>query len=349
MKKILLILLLLVSFYTSDSFSQLLLEENFSYPAGDSLTAHGWMRHSGSQGQILVVSPGLTYTNYPSSGIGNAARLDTVGASGIDVNRTFVADSSGSVYAAFMVNVSYGTTAGEYFFHIGPFVLGTTFRARVFVRDSANMVSFGLSKGSGTGTYTPYSYSRNITYLVIAKYTFNTGSGTDDAVSLFVFTSPNLPNTEPSPTIGPLTDVSITDLPNAGSAALRQGVQNQRPILVVDGIRITKSWGSIVSSFKKISTIAERFFLHQNYPNPFNPITNIEFELHKPAFVTLKIYNELGGEVTSLVKENLKAGSYRATFSGGNYPSGVYFYKLTAIESSTGQVFTETKSMVLIK
>jgi hypothetical protein len=59
--------------------------------------------------------------------------------------------------------------------------------------------------------------------------------------------------------------------------------------------------------------------------------------------VVLKIYDILGREVTTLINEQLKPGAYEVEFDGTNYPSGVYFYKLTAGE------FTETKRMVLIK
>ena len=52
--------------------SQTLFIENFDYPAADSIGAHGWVAFSGSTNTILVTSPGLTYTGYPNSGIGNA-------------------------------------------------------------------------------------------------------------------------------------------------------------------------------------------------------------------------------------------------------------------------------------
>lgn len=83
--------------------------------------------------------------------------------------------------------------------------------------------------------------------------------------------------------------------------------------------------------------------LHQNYPNPFNPVTNIRYQIAKNSFVLLKIYDVLGREVTTLVKENLKAGEYEVIFNGSRLASGIYFYKLI----TSG--FTDTKRMVLIK
>jgi hypothetical protein len=89
--------------------------------------------------------------------------------------------------------------------------------------------------------------------------------------------------------------------------------------------------------------IPEEFTLYQNFPNPFNPVTVINYELPAVSYVTLKIYDMLGKEVTALVNEKQSAGSYSVKWDGSNYPSGVYFYKLTAED------YTNTKKMILIK
>ena len=83
--------------------------------------------------------------------------------------------------------------------------------------------------------------------------------------------------------------------------------------------------------------------LEQNYPNPFNPVTNIRFNLKETCHVTLKIYNELGQEVTTLLDRTETAGFKGVTWNASNMPSGIYFYKLTAGD------YTETKKMVLSK
>lgn len=93
-----------------------------------------------------------------------------------------------------------------------------------------------------------------------------------------------------------------------------------------------------------ISTIVpNNCSLSQNYPNPFNPSTKINFDIVKPGFVSLKVFDILGKEVATLVSENLSAGSYETDFDGSNLPSGVYFYRIETNE------FTQVKKMILNK
>lgn len=85
------------------------------------------------------------------------------------------------------------------------------------------------------------------------------------------------------------------------------------------------------------------YTLLQNYPNPFNPTTNISFTLPNTEYVTLKVYDMLGKEVTTLMDKELTAGNYTVTFDASNLSSSVYFYTLKAGK------FTETKKMILTK
>ncbi|MEO8512979.1 MAG: exo-alpha-sialidase [Ignavibacteria bacterium] len=91
------------------------------------------------------------------------------------------------------------------------------------------------------------------------------------------------------------------------------------------------------------SEIPKEFSLSQNYPNPFNPVTNIEFQIPKAGFVKLTVFDQLGKEVETLSEGNLNAGTYKVDWNAGNYPSGVYFYRLTA------ENYTRTSKMILIK
>ena len=105
--------------------------------------------------------------------------------------------------------------------------------------------------------------------------------------------------------------------------------------------------------FSEYKPAPTEILLHQNYPNPFNPSTVIGYQLPVSGNVTLKIYDVLGNEVTTLVDEYKPAGRYEVEFSakggsasGGdafNLSSGVYLYKLRSGN------FSQTKKLILMK
>ena len=79
-------------------------------------------------------------------------------------------------------------------------------------------------------------------------------------------------------------------------------------------------------------------------------MTNINFDIPKSSFVSIKVYDITGKEVETLVNENMQAGKYQTQWNGSIYSSGVYFYKMIVRHggSSTGE-FTDTKRMIMIK
>jgi hypothetical protein len=96
------------------------------------------------------------------------------------------------------------------------------------------------------------------------------------------------------------------------------------------------------------NSIPDNYLLSQNYPNPFNPSTIIKYQIKESGFVTLKVFDVLGREVTTLVNEFRKAGTYETQFpdksiSANALPSGIYFYKLTSGN------FSEVRKMILQK
>lgn len=104
---------------------------------------------------------------------------------------------------------------------------------------------------------------------------------------------------------------------------------------------------NLVIGIQQISTTAPKeFSLGQNYPNPFNPVTKIRFEVPatgKNNYVTLKIYDISGKEITTLVDNNFNSGVYEADWDASKYSSGVYFYRMTAGN------YSEVKKMMLVK
>ena len=85
------------------------------------------------------------------------------------------------------------------------------------------------------------------------------------------------------------------------------------------------------------------YSLSQNYPNPFNPSTLIKYYISKQSNVNLSIFDALGRLVKSFNETSVKPGFHTINFSGEDFSSGVYFYKIQAGD------FTDFKKMVLLK
>ena len=85
------------------------------------------------------------------------------------------------------------------------------------------------------------------------------------------------------------------------------------------------------------------YSLKQNFPNPFNPSTTIKFSVQKESFVSIKVYDIAGKEITTLVNERKAAGNYSMEYDASNLPSSIYFYRMQAGS------FVSTKKLILIK
>ncbi|MDP4172422.1 MAG: choice-of-anchor A family protein [Bacteroidota bacterium] len=94
---------------------------------------------------------------------------------------------------------------------------------------------------------------------------------------------------------------------------------------------------------RKDNNVIVNYSLSQNYPNPFNPSTTIEFALPAAGKYSLKVYNILGQELSTLVNEYLSSGVYKVNFNAWNLPSGIYIYRLT------GNNVNISSKMILMK
>ena len=85
------------------------------------------------------------------------------------------------------------------------------------------------------------------------------------------------------------------------------------------------------------------FNLEQNYPNPFNPSTSIQYAIDSKQYATLKVFDILGNEISTLVNDEKPEGKYEVFFNAADLANGIYFYKLQTDEH------IETKAMTLLK
>jgi uncharacterized delta-60 repeat protein len=184
-----------------------------------------------------------------------------------------------------------------------------------------NVYVTGYSFGSGTRyDYATLKYNSSGVQQWVQRYN-GPGNGEDWAHSIAVDGSGNVYVTGGSTGIGTAPDYAT--------------IKYSQPI-----------------GIKQISSeVPDKYALYQNYPNPFNPSTKIKFEI--PDFplskgvrgmnVRLTIYDLLGREVTTLVNEQLKPGTYEVEWDASSYASGVYFYRLETSD------YVETKKMLMLK
>jgi len=165
-----------------------------------------------------------------------------------------------------------------------------------------------------------------------------TGTTFDDSASVSIVngTPPFTGSYKPQNTFSPMINSNLN-----GNWILRifdNAAGNQGTLI---------SWCILFKYYVPISinenTTPVSFALKQNYPNPFNPSTRIGFSISKQDLVTLKIYDQLGREIETLINYVLTPGDYEAIWNAKYYPSGIYFYTL-----ETGN-FRDTKRMIILK
>ena len=310
-----------------------LLTENFSYTVGQAITANGWTAHSAAgTNAITVTAPGLSYTGHPGSGVGNAVTMTT---SGEDDNRTFTSTNSGSVYFSFLVNLS-AVQGGDYF--IGVLQNTSIFPVRVYAKtDGAGGFYFGASKGNSTAAYETNVRSLNTTYLVVAKYTYNTGTTTDDVVDLWV--NPALGGTETTATIPNITGTSL-DATSISAIYLRQGSAASAATPQVDAILVGTTWADVTPSgatpslsiSSPLSSFGNVCINTTAGPNSFtisgSNLTNANVNV--AALSGYEYATATGGPYTNTLS---------ITQAGGTFTQQVYVrFKPTAVQSYNGNI-----------
>ena len=209
-----------------------LLDENFEYgvtPGNLTAVSGGnWVAHSGTSGFVQYITTSLSMPSYVSSGIGGSA---TYNETGEDVNRSFAEQTNTVVYYAALVKIPLATAGGDYFLHFKNAATG--YAARLFARDSAGALQFGIGTSTTPGpTYGTTNFAYNTTYLVVAKHDQVSGASTVYVLDTCVGTEP----------VTPLATATGTALASISAIAIRQSTTT--PDGTVDGIRVATNWAS---------------------------------------------------------------------------------------------------------
>jgi len=247
MKKSILLIFMLLGFI-SVSFGQALLVDDFNYANGSGLIGQGGWTISGTSvvNPVTVVdnlASGLSYTGYAGSQVGLSVPIANTGQ---DVYTSYTPQTSGSVYLSFLANFSDVKATGDYFIAFSSSTAQTNYVGRLHVKSTTGGYFVGVKKSNETNaTYGTTVLSLNVTYLFVMKYTFNSGTTTDDILNIFVFADPVLPSSEPlTPEIANYNDAAKTDATDMGNVTLRQGSATVAPTLVIDGIRVATTWSN---------------------------------------------------------------------------------------------------------
>ncbi len=138
--------------------------------------------------------------------------------------------------------------------------------------------------------------------------------------------------------------ISYMFITNSGTQFSVEAADTTSPnsgVIPIYGITFINS--NVTAINQADNNIPQNFLLDQNYPNPFNPSTQINYSIPSAQKVTLKIYDELGKEVATLVNTEQAAGNYTVDFNASEFASGVYFYSIQAGN------FMQMKKMILMK
>ncbi|HYE57936.1 MAG TPA: hypothetical protein VD948_05500, partial [Rhodothermales bacterium] len=298
--------------------AQVLIEENFPYAAGTNLTASGsWSAHSGANSNpVQVVARNLTFSTYPSTS-GNAVEIKGGSGSREDVNRSFGAQTSGDVFASALIRVDSAGATEDYFFHVADAaVAGTSFRARVYIRDQGTGFQLGIAKAAPTtgttATYDPTIYSFGTTYLVVLRYSIVAGDNNDIA-SLYVFepgeSFATLPTTPSAIAADNLTATDITP----ATVELREGAQGYG--MTLDGVRVTRSFANIGTASETI-TGTETARLDVVGAHPASSV-RVRLTTAASGAARIEAYDLLGRRVATLLDGLLAAGEARELTFGG--------------------------------
>ena len=94
---------------------------------------------------------------------------------------------------------------------------------------------------------------------------------------------------------------------------------------------------------KEDNLIPKEYSLSQNFPNPFNLLTKIRYEIPKEGNISIKVFDILGREITTLLNKHEKPGSYEIEWNTHDFASSIYFYQLKAGD------YIQTKKMILLR
>jgi len=325
MKKVYFILIGLLS---QQGLNAQILVDNFS-TAGNLNGYNSWANHSGTVNQIQITgSSALTYTDYPNSGVGGSILINSTNTE--DCNRVITNQTSGTVYASFLLKGTTGTTgSGAYFFHFGPNPWTTSnWIARVWARVNSGNLQFQITDGSTAGTYLSTNYALNTVHLIVVKFNIISGS-----TSLFI--NPNLSGSEPA------ADQTISGTANnVGGIAFREA--SNLPELTISNVRVATSWDQAPLPVRLTSFNA---LVRNNLVNlkwtTATEIQNYGFEIERAQVTTTSPRNLRYAKIGFVRGSGTSNSPKEYSFIDNSRLYGVYSYRLKQVDIDGGYEYSD--------
>jgi phosphodiesterase/alkaline phosphatase D-like protein len=250
--------LLCLVFTTVAGFGQLVYEP-FNYTPSATLGLHelsgGVWQKLNSGDSMLVTAGSLNYSALTAS-TGNRVKFD---GSGTDYFRQFGTQTTGTVYASFLLNITalgtLNSTTGGYFAAYTEGTTSTNIGAAVWVKASGTtQYNLGIStRSSSTTTFSTTNLDLNTTYLVVIAYQIN--SGTQNDVAMLWINPTTLGGTAPTADITAVSPSGTTsDLASVGRFQLRQDNATNTPFVEFDELRVGLDYASVTPPAAVVTT-----------------------------------------------------------------------------------------------
>ena len=217
------------------SAGDLYFHEDFDLPAGDLVSSANW--NSSGSGAVAVLDTdagngkSLAFPGLESSG----RRVELSASRGQSAIRSFPAVSSGDLYYSFLLNVTALPTGTNYIAYLRT---GSAYGARLFIAPSGSGFRLGVSNTAGTPAWMDGELEAGRTFFAVVRYTFNSGTASDDSVSLYINPGPG-----ENPPAVPDAEKIGNDLAQFDQFVLRQ--VSGMGIVEIDELRVGVSWESV--------------------------------------------------------------------------------------------------------
>jgi hypothetical protein len=302
-------------FCSANLFATTLLVEDFDYTIGANITAHGWTNYNYNGNAISVVD-GLSFPGYAGSGIGGAA-------SGLaNVTRSFSAQTSGTIYVAFILQTPSSTLNTTSFFCLGEIIPEFTTTTLTGVANLMYMDGTGSAIGLN---YVSNSITPNVPVLIVLKHDFSSHTS-----SLFILNSYSA--TEPSPT------QTLSESPTKIESVCFRNPAVGAP--TIDGIRVATTWAEACAASEDGGGDDGGDDGGNEDDNNDEPLLIENFDYPTGAKITDNNWIQYNGGTTSItVTDGLSFSGYAGSNIGGAVEIGGEWVARTFPAQTTGNVY----------